>query len=119
MPSKDKHITKENAREMQARGVAKRKENTARRKAMRELVLDELTKPIKEGSKTTKLEWLIAKAIGNVKDDVSIKNLIEIQDLLGERQVNNIVNLTANVPTRDEVLAEIRKELKDDETAAE
>lgn len=81
---------------MQKLSSAKQKENTARRKAMRELLLDELTKPVTEGSNVTKLEWLIAKAINNTKDDVNLQNLIQLQDLLGERQVNNIVNITAS-----------------------
>ena len=110
MASSDTYFTKNNAREMQARGVAKRKENTARRKAMRELILDELTKPVTEGSSVTKLEWLIAKAINNTKDDVNLQNLIQLQDLLGERQVNNIVNITGHKPAEDaarEILDEI------------
>lgn len=101
MPSKDTQFTKENAREMQRRSAVAQKENTARRKAMRELILDELTKPVQEGSKVTKLEWLIAKAINNTKDDVNLTNLQQLQDLLGERQVNNIVNLTANRTSED------------------
>lgn len=94
--AKQYNITKENAREMQKLSSAKQRENTAKRKAMRELLMDELTKPVTEGSKITKLEWLIAKAINNTKDDVNLQNLIQLQDLLGERQTNNIVNITAS-----------------------
>lgn len=95
------NITKENAREMQARSVEKRNENTAKRKAMREILLDELTKPVKEGSEITKLEWLIMKAIDNTRDDVNLTNLQQLQELLGEKQVNNIVNITAHKSAED------------------
>ena len=108
--NKKNPINKDNAREYQRRGVLKRKENAAKRKAMRELVLDELTKPVSEGSEMTKLEWLIAKAIGNVKDDISIRNLLELQELLGEKTTNNIVNITGHKPAEDaarEILDEI------------
>lgn len=94
-------FTSETAREMQARGVVKRRENKERRKALRELLLDELTKPIKDGSEVTKLEWLIAKAIDNTRNDVNLSNLQQLQDLLGEKQVNNIVNITAHRSAED------------------
>lgn len=103
-------ITKENAREYQARGVEKRKENTAKRRALKEILMDELSKPVKEGSNTTKLEWLIMKAIDNTREEVTLGNLQQLQDLLGEKQTNNIVNITASRPAEDcarEILDEI------------
>lgn len=108
--TKEYNITKENAREFQARGVEKRKENTAKRRALKELLMDELSKPVEDGSKLTKLEWLIMKAIDNTRDEVTLGNLQQLQDLLGEKQTNNIVNITASRPAEDcarEILDEI------------
>ena len=87
MPSRDTQITKENAREMQARGAEARKENTARRKAVAHVLSDLLSKPVSEGSKVTKLEWLVARAIENTRDDVALSDLLKIQELLGEKQM--------------------------------
>lgn len=77
-------ICKENAREMQARGVEKRKANTERRKALKEILYTELSKPISEGSEITKAEWLVVKMIQNLKDDVKPADLKTIQEILGE-----------------------------------
>lgn len=87
MPSKGTKFTKENAREMQARGTKVRKENTARRKAVAHVLADLLSKPVSEGSKVTKLEWLVARAIDNTRDDVGLSDLLKIQELLGEKQM--------------------------------
>lgn len=87
MPSKNTKFTKENAREMQARGTKVRKENTARRKAVAHVLADLLSKPVSEGSKVTKLEWLVARAIDNTRDDVGLSDLLKIQELLGEKQM--------------------------------
>jgi DNA-binding transcriptional regulator YbjK len=87
MPNKDTKFTKENAREMQARGTKVRKENTARRKAVAHVLADLLSKPVSEGSKVTKLEWLVARAIDNTRDDVGLSDLLKIQELLGEKQM--------------------------------
>lgn len=110
MSGESTRITKDNAREFQARGVEKRKKNTAKRKALKELLMDELSKPVKEGSSITKLEWLIMKAIDNTRDDVTLGNLQQLQDLLGEKQTTNNVNITASRPAEDcarEILDEI------------
>lgn len=87
MQGKDTKFTKENAREMQARGTKVRKENTARRKAVAHVLADLLSKPVSEGSKVTKLEWLVARAIDNTRDDVGLSDLLKIQELLGEKQM--------------------------------
>ena len=87
MSSKETQFTKENAREMQARSTEVRKENTARRKAVAHVLSDLLSKPVREGSKVTKMEWLVAKAIDNTKDDVALSDLLKIQELLGEKQM--------------------------------
>jgi hypothetical protein len=80
-------FTKENAREMQARAAVAHKENTARRKAVAHVLSDMLSKPVSEGSKQTKLEWLVARAIENTRDDVALSDLLKIQELLGEKQM--------------------------------
>lgn len=87
MPSKDTRFTKDNAREMQARGTKVRKENTKRRKAVAHVLSELLSKPVSEGSKVTKLEWLVARAIDNTRDDVGLSDLLKIQELLGEKQM--------------------------------
>lgn len=87
MAKSDTYITNETAREMQRRGVAKRKENTARRKALREILFNELSKPVSKNSKITKLEWLVVRAIENTRDEVALTDLLKIQELLGEKQM--------------------------------
>jgi hypothetical protein len=51
MQGKDTRFTKENAREMQARAAVAHKENTAKRKAVAQVLSDMLSKPVSEGSK--------------------------------------------------------------------
>lgn len=94
--TKEYNINQDNAREMQRKGVEKRKENTAKRRAMREILMDELSKPVTEGSKMTKLEWLIAKAISNTKDEVGLSDLQRLQELLGEKQMNYNFSVNKN-----------------------
>lgn len=98
-------FTKENAREMQARSVDARNENTARRKAVAQVLADLLSKPVKDGSTQTKLEWLVAKAIDNTRDDVALSDLLKIQELLGEKQMTyNIGNLKKPEDAAREIL---------------
>ena len=107
MPSKDTRFTKENAREMQARSAVSQKENTARRKAVAHILSDLLSKPVSEGSKVTKLEWLVAKAIDNTREDVELSDLLKIQELLGEKQMTfNFENRKPSEVARD-ILDEI------------
>lgn len=112
MPSKDTQFTKENAREMQARGAEARKENTARRKAVAHVLSDLLSKQVTmkvEGKETkvTKLEWLVARAIDNTRDDVTLSDLLKIQELLGEKQMTfNFENRKPSEVARD-ILDEI------------
>ena len=107
MPRSDTYFTKNNAREMQARGAASRKENTARRKAVAHVLSDLLSNPVSEGSKVTKLEWLVARAIENTRDDVALSDLLKIQELLGEKQMTfNFENRKPSEVARD-ILDEI------------
>lgn len=107
MPKSDTYFTKENAREMQARGTEVRKENTARRKAVAHVLSDLLSKPVSEGSKVTKLEWLVARAIDNTRDDIELSDLLKIQELLGEKQMTfNFENRKPSEVARD-ILDEI------------
>lgn len=92
MPSSDTYFTKDNAREMQARGTEVRKENTARRKAVAQVLSEMLTKQVTmkvdgKETKVTKLEWLVARAIDNCREDVALSDLLKIQELLGEKQM--------------------------------
>lgn len=108
--AKDYNITKENARENQRKSVEKRNENTAKRRAMKELLMDELTKPVTEGSTMTKLEWLIMKAIQNTKDEVNLQDLQRLQELLGEKTTNSNINFQSTKSAEDcakDILKEI------------
>jgi hypothetical protein len=92
MPSKDTRFTKGNAREMQARSAVSQKENTARRKAVAHVLSDMLSKQVTmkvdgKETKVTKLEWLVARAIDNCREDVALSDLLKIQELLGEKQM--------------------------------
>lgn len=102
-------ITKDNAKEMQAKGAAKRKENTARRRALREVLVEELSKPVSKDSKMTKLEWLVAKALQNTSNEVDLSDLMKLQELLGEKQLN--LNFETRKPS--EVAADILNEIGD------
>lgn len=92
MPSSDTYFTKDNAREMQSRSTEVRKENTARRKALREILFEELAKPVSKDSKLTKLEWLVMRAIENTREEVELSDLLKIQELLGEKQMTYNLN---------------------------
>lgn len=92
MPSSDTYFTKDNAREMQARSAEAHKENTARRKAVAQVLSEMLTKQVTmkvdgKETKVTKLEWLVARAIDNCREDVALSDLLKIQELLGEKQM--------------------------------
>lgn len=107
MSSKNTQFTKDNAREMQARSAEAHKENTARRKAVAHVLSDLLSKPVSEGSKQTKLEWLVAKAIENTRDNVELSDLLKIQELLGEKKMTfNFENRKPSEVARD-ILDEI------------
>ena len=104
MPSSDTYFTKDNARENELKGAEKRKENTARRKAVAHVLSDLLSKPVSEGSKVTKLEWLVARAIDNTRDDVALSDLLKIQELLGEKQMTYNFNA---VKDSEQILKEV------------
>lgn len=92
---------------MQAKSTKVRKENTARRKDVAHVLSDLLSKPVSEGSKVTKLEWLVARAIDNTRDDVALSDLLKIQELLGEKQMT--FSFEKRKPS--EVAADILKEI--------
>lgn len=95
METNKKHITSENAREMQVLSAKKRKENTEQRRIVRSKVLEKLLKPVREGSDQTKLEWLVDKMLDNLKDNVSVKDMKDLQDIVDEKITTSNVNLTA------------------------
>jgi hypothetical protein len=114
MPKSDTYFTKDNAREMQARGTEVRKENTARRKAVAHVLSDMLSKQVTmkvdgKETKVTKLEWLVARAIDNCREDVALSDLLKIQELLGEKTVNNIVNITGG-KSREDIIKMLDKD---------
>ena len=112
MPKSDTYFTKDNAREMQRRSAEAQKENTALRKAVAHVLSDLLSKQVTmrvEGKETkvTKLEWLVARAIDNTRDDVALSDLLKIQELLGEKQMTfNFENRKPSEVARD-ILDEI------------
>lgn len=92
MPKSDTYFTRDNAREMQQRGAVVRKENSARRKAVAHVLSDMLAQQVTlkvdgKEAKVTKLEWLVARAIDNCREDVALSDLLKIQELLGEKQM--------------------------------
>lgn len=92
---------------MQARGAEARKKNTARRKAVAHVLSDLLSKPVKDGSTQTKLEWIVSKAIENTREYVTLSDLLKIQELLGEKQMTfNFENRKPSEVAR-EILDEI------------
>lgn len=92
MPSSDTYFTSDNARDMQKRSAKAHIENTARRKALREILFEELAKPVSKDSKLTKLEWLVMRAIENTREEVELSDLLKIQELLGEKQMTYNLN---------------------------
>ena len=104
MPKSDTYFTKDNARDMQARSTEVRRENTARRKALREILFDELAKPVSKDSKLTKLEWLVMRAIENTREEVELSDLLKIQELLGEKQMTYNFNASKE---SEEILKEV------------
>ena len=109
MPSSDTYITKDNAREMQSKAVKSRNENTARRKAVAQVLSEMLTKQVTmkvdgKETKVTKLEWLVARAIDNCREDVALSDLLKIQELLGEKQMTYNFNATKD---SEQILKEV------------
>lgn len=76
-----------------------RKKNTERRRALRELLREELNKPIGEGSNITKAEWLTAKMVQNLKDDITVRDYKLLQECLGEDVVNLNVSADGLLPS--------------------
>lgn len=100
-------FTSENSAEMQRKSVEARKHN----KAVAEILREELAKKVGD---LTKLEWLTQKAINNCKDEMTLKDLKLMQDILGESVTNMNVE-TNTAMTKDELVATIRKACNDSE----
>lgn len=74
-------ISEGNAREMQERSVAARKEN----RTVAEVLRAALVEKASSGSPMTKLEYLASKAIQtHATDEVTFKDLRDLQKILGE-----------------------------------
>lgn len=85
-----------------------RKANKERQRALRDLLRDELSKPVGEGSTMTKAEWLTAKMVQNLKDDITVRDYKMLQECLGENVVN--LNVSADGMTPAERLAALINE---------
>jgi len=84
MPSSDTQFTKENAREMQRRSQIAKSNNVKRRKLIREILADELAKPISKDSELTKAEYIIMKMVLGLKEEVTPSDVKTLQEILGE-----------------------------------
>ena len=77
-------FTPETAKEAQKKGVAKRLENKERRRLLKEILSEELAKPISKDSTLTKGEWLIMKMVENLRADIKPQDVKILQEVLGE-----------------------------------
>lgn len=84
MPRSDTQFTKENAREMQRRSQIAKSNNVKRRKLIREILADELAKPISKDSELTKAEYIIMKMVLGLKEEVTPSDVKILQEILGE-----------------------------------
>lgn len=107
MPSSDTYFTKENAREMQKKSQQKKAENAERRRLLREVLADELAKPISKDSTMTKLEWLVMKMVQNVKDEIKPQDLKLMQDMLGESSLKVEMNTRKPEDIMKEIVGEL------------
>lgn len=108
-PEGQKPISKENAKEYAQRSAETRRRN----RTIRECVLAELMKPSSFGSKTTKMQSLVTKALSN--GDIDIRDIKLLQDILGESITNiAITKPEIKVATEDDAQA-IRDLIGDNE----
>lgn len=89
-PEGAKPISEEVAKEYQLKSAAKRKQN----RTIAETLRKALNEKIESGSRMTKMEWLVLKAMQNAQGNVSFRDLKDIQALLGESVQN--VNVTGD-----------------------
>lgn len=75
-----------------------RKANHERRRALRELLREELDKPVNE-SGLTKAEWLTAKMVQNLKDDITVDDYLKLQKVLGEDVIRVDVSADGLLPS--------------------
>ena len=107
---KDHLFNSETAKQAQLLGAAKRKENTAKRRALKDFLADYLLKPAEKGKPETRIEKIVRLAIENLErnngKDIELSDLLKIQEILGEKTTNNNVNVTA-ARTSEQVLREV------------
>lgn len=84
-------------REMQKRSVASRNANKERKKALQDILREELAKPISKDSKVTKGEWLVMRMLQNLKDDIKPADVRMLQKILGEAVLK--VETTSSKPS--------------------
>lgn len=76
------------ARERGKKGGIRSGEVRREKKALRAILIEELSKPDGDNPKLTKLEALVARAITNAGKGAELSDLMKLQELLGEKQLN-------------------------------
>ena len=88
-PEGAKPINEGVAKEYQARSAVARKANRKERETLAEVLKRQLQEKAADGSKLTKMEYLVAKALQNhSKGTLTLKDLTYLQKLLGEDTLN-------------------------------
>lgn len=114
MVKNEKHITSENAREMQALSAKKRKENSIRNKIVTESVIRKLSEPVEEGSDKTLLDYYVDKVLDEFgkkcdEGDVKLTDLKDLKDLADEKTTTSNVTLIGG-PSREDIIKEMGKD---------
>lgn len=99
-------ITKKNAREMQLKSAAKRKENNERKAIIRDWLYSELSKPESSGSGDALGLYFVKKALQGIVATVTLEDIERMQRILGESYLN--LKLEETDPAAN--LAELIKE---------
>lgn len=82
-------ITKNNARDMQLRSAAKRKENNERKAIIRDWLYSELSKPASSGGGGDTLGlYFVKKALQGIVATVTLEDIERMQRILGESSLN-------------------------------
>lgn len=97
------NITPENAREMQQRGLEKRRSEAVRKKQiknklMKDIIRAELMKPVSEKDSRTKLEAICDKVVRSMIASCTIKDVATLQEILGEKIVSAAVSVSNRAP---------------------
>lgn len=97
----------ERAREMQKRSVEKRRKNSEFKAILGPKLRQELQKKAGNGSDDTLADYFVKKALSEILKSVTLKDLLMLQELLGEKQMTfNFENRNPSEVARD-ILEEI------------